>query len=1229
MVRSGEWLRDSTLGKMLARMWLNAVSDGQAINSQARNIYAGALANPSIASSSITTPSGCLSSLLDFKRFHANNRGCCKRYQTMLRTPGVSPGIAQNRVLGSTITGTLSFHGALCKSMLGANKWYANGCLPFTASRSAGNEVQKSGGKKLTSRNKKHSGVNTSKKCQTEQRQIKESPKTTKASLKHSPANDHVDVAERKKPMETKSTSNSKIANGKHSSPKNNKRPSRTVMRREVNVKEPVNNSTKPFTSSGSAGIEVKKSGGMELNSRKKHSGLSTLKKCETEQRQIQESLKTTKASSKNSPANDHVDVAETNKPMKTQSVSKSMIAKGKLSSPKNNKGTSSALSKREVQDPINSSTETLTTSGSAGNEVKKSGMMIRPTKVKEKELPDNVKLVPRKLSEKKKANTFVHSEGKVLVVVESATKAKTIQKYLGDAFVVLASYGHVRDLAGRAGSVRPDEGFDMVWEVPSTAWQHIRAIEEASTRASSVVLASDPDREGEAIAWHVTEMLKMQGSWKENMLVKRVVFHEITESAIRNAMEAPRDISMDLVNAYLARRALDYLIGFNISPILWRKLPGCQSAGRVQSAALSLICEREKEIEDFVCQEYWTIEAEACTSQRPVLGTNPAAMTMVTHVDGKKLEKFTIKSEAEAMEVVEKVSSSKFKVLNLKRITKRKTAPLPYITSSLQQDASNKLHFRASHTMKVAQKLYEGVRISDNEVVGLITYMRTDGLRISEDALKSIHLQVTERYGQAYAVKEVRKFVKKVKNAQEAHEAIRPTDIRRLPSILANVLEEDALKLYTLIWCRTMACQMSEAKISQISVIFGNEDESLLLRSSASAISFPGYLAVFKDNEIERGKCEDDPEKMEDNKFSFLSQLKVRDPIDMIKAKVLPHLTEPPPRYSEGTLVEKLEELGIGRPSTYAPILKTLEGREYVTIRSRRIFPEFRGRMVSAFLSHYFPEIIDYGFTAYLESELDNISAGRAKWKNMLSKFWESFNRDCGRVIKIDVHQVENMLGQTFGDHLFAALPGESRMCPACEDGTLSFKVSRHGAGYFIGCDKYPKCSYIARTMFTEEDGEEKLSLIDTKKFPPPKILGIDPNSNQQIFLKHGPYGCYVQLGDDQKGLRPKRANVSQIKDISSFTLEDALEMLRYPIVLGKHPDDKEPVELRRTKTGFSVSHDMFRAAVPKNVDHQTVTLDIAVQMLKGAGVKKMGRPSAVKSKWRQGKPKILNSTL
>jgi DNA topoisomerase IA len=875
-------------------MWLNALSDGMAINSQARNIYVGALTKPSISRSRITSPSGSLSSVLDFKKFNVCNHGCCKLSQTMLRTAGVSPSIGQNRVLGSAITGTLSFHGALFKPMLGVIKWYPNGCFPFTTSRSAGNEVKKSGRKKSNSRNRKHSGVNTSNKCQTEQRQIPEISKTTKASLKHSPANGHVDVAETIKPMKTQSRSESKIAKGKPSSPKNNKRPSSTLLKREINVQEPINGSTEPFTTSESAGIEVKKSGGTNLNSRKKkHSGANTSKKCQTEQRQIQESSKTTNSSSKDSPANGHMDVVETSKPMKTQSRSKSKMAKGKPSSSQNNKRPSSTLLKREinVQDPLISSTEPFTTSGSAGIEVKKSGgfdkksqvavikaktrglpkvnkdeqatktnikanttdkkhsinvvqklqaaagersksenikvsanqgahlqesRMIKLTKAKQKKLPDNVKLVPGKLSENKKANTSVHAEGKVLVVVESATKAKTIQKYLGDTFIVLASYGHVRDLAGRAGSVRPEEDFDMVWEVPSAAWQHIRAIEEASTRVSSVILASDPDREGEAIAWHVTEMLKMQGSWKENMLVKRVVFHEITESAIRNAMETPRDISMNLVNAYLARRALDYLIGFNISPILWRKLPGCQSAGRVQSAALSLICEREKEIEDFVSQEYWTIEAEACTSERPVPGTNSEVMAKVTHVDGEKLEKFTIKSEAEAMKVVEKVSSSNFKVLNLKKSTKRKSAPLPYITSTLQQDASNKLNFRASHTMKVAQKLYEGVKISDNEVVGLITYMRTDGLWISEDALKSIHLQVTECYGQAYAVEGARKFVKKVKNAQEAHEAIRPTDIRRLPSFLANMLEEDALKLYTLIWCQTMACQMSEAKINQ-----------------------------------------------------------------------------------------------------------------------------------------------------------------------------------------------------------------------------------------------------------------------------------------------------------------------------------------------------------------------------------------------------------------------------
>eukprot|EP01018_Ginkgo_biloba_P017745 Gb_30151 [translate_table: standard] len=831
-------------------------------------------------------------------------------------------------------------------------------------------------------------------------------------------------------------------------------------------------------------------------------------------------------------------------------------------------------------------------------------------------------------VNQEQQLKSLLCAGGKVVVVVESAAKAKTIQKYLGDMFVVLPSYGHVRDLAGRSGSVRPDEDFSMVWEVPSTAWTHLSNIKGALTGARSLVLASDPDREGEAIAWHVTEMLKQQGSLKKNMVVARVVFHEITKSAVQSAMEMPRDISMNLVNAYLARRALDYLIGFNISPILWKKLPGCQSAGRVQSAALSLICEREKEIEEFISHEYWSVEAEACTTELCSSDRSSSFLATVSHVDGHKLEKFSINSHAAAEKVVQKVSSSKFKVLNLKRSSMRKNPPPPYITSTLQQDASNRLNFGATYTMKLAQKLYEGVKLSDNEVAGLITYMRTDGLRISEEAAESIRSLVTERYGKAYASDGIRKFHNKVKNAQEAHEAIRPTNICRLPSMLVNVLEEDALKLYTLIWCQAMACQMKQATVDQIAVSFGNEEQSVLLRSNGSAISFPGYLAVFKDGETQNARDDEVLQNIEDAKFSDLSKLKVGDPIYMGKIEALQHFTEPLPRYSEGTLVKKLEELGIGRPSTYAPILKVLQAREYVTIRSRRIFPEFRGRMVSAFLSRFFPEITDYSFTAAMESQLDDVSAGLTEWKNVLKNFWSRFHKDRERVSKVEVHQVERMLEETFGYYLFATLPGKNRVCPSCKEGTLGFKVSRHGAGYFIGCDKYPKCSYIATTMFSEEDKENENEEEQNQHYQP-KVLGIDPNSDQQVLLKSGPYGSYIQLGEDKKGFTPKRANVSQIKDVGTITLEDALQLLKYPITLGQHPEDKYPVELKRTKFGFAVRHRHFIASVPKNVDHQTVTLDMAIRFLKGKDAKKVGRPSEGTSNRRPRTPKKVKQIL
>ncbi|CAK9141711.1 unnamed protein product [Ilex paraguariensis] len=782
------------------------------------------------------------------------------------------------------------------------------------------------------------------------------------------------------------------------------------------------------------------------------------------------------------------------------------------------------------------------------------------------------------KLQGQRKICQLYPPTGKSVLVVESVTKAKVIQGYLGDMFEVLPSYGHIRDLAARSGSVRPDDDFSMVWEVPSAAWTHLKSIKVALSGAENLVLASDPDREGEAIAWHIIEMLQQQDALCEDISVARVTFNEITESSIKSALLAPRYIDVNLVHAYLARRALDYLIGFNISPLLWRKLPGCQSAGRVQSAALSLICDREMEIDEFKPLEYWTVEVEL---SRKELG--PLVSSYLTHFDSRKLNQFSISSHAKALDIERKISSSKFEVGSPKRSKIRKNPPAPYITSTLQQDAANKLHFTATYTMKLAQKLYEGVQISGDQAAGLITYMRTDGLHISNEASKDIHSLVIERYGQSFASENPRKYFKKVKNAQEAHEAIRPTDIRRLPSMLLGVLDEDSLKLYTLIWSRTVACQMEPATIDQIQLDIGDATHSIVFRSACSSLEFPGYQAVYEDVEM-KSICNYENEGNDgDEVFNILSDLKSGEPLYLGKVELKQHHTHPPPRYSEASLVKKLEELGIGRPSTYATTIKVLQDRNYVTVKGRVLYPEFRGRMVSAFLSHHFSEVTDYSFTADMETELDNVSAGLTEWKGLLRDYWTRFSKYCDHASNVHIHQVEKMLEKTFGDFLFASLLDKSRTCPSCLEGTLIFKVSRFGAGYFIGCDQHPKCKYIAKTLYGEDD--EEVTSQDNKNVEEPKVLGVSHGSNEKILLKNGPYGSYVQLGEDRKGYLPKRASVSRIKDLDSITLEDALELLRYPVTLGNHPDDGQPVTLKLAKFGFSIRHRRTIAPVPKVV--------------------------------------------
>ncbi|XP_054797970.1 uncharacterized protein LOC129303012 isoform X2 [Prosopis cineraria] len=829
-------------------------------------------------------------------------------------------------------------------------------------------------------------------------------------------------------------------------------------------------------------------------------------------------------------------------------------------------------------------------------------GKFVKATNESKQEVINKVKL-PEKIT----VEPLYPPTGKSVVVVESVTKAKVIQGYLGDMYEVLPSYGHVRDLAGRSGSVRPDDDFSIVWEVPAPAWTHLKSIKVALSGAEQLILASDPDREGEAIAWHIIEMLQQQDALHENLSIARVAFHEITEQSIKGALQSPRNIDVNLVHSYLARRALDYLIGFNISPLLWRKLPGCQSAGRVQSAALSLICGREMEIDEFKPQEYWTVETQL-NNKDLTLNKDYTFPAHLTHFDSLKLNQFSITSNIQATNIENKIKSVDFHVINVKRNKIRRNPPTPYITSTLQQDAANKLHFTASYTMKLAQKLYEGVELSDGKAVGLITYMRTDGLHISDEAVSNIRSLIIQRYGQYFASQNARKYFKKVKNAQEAHEAIRPTDIRRIPSMFAGVLDEDSLRLYTLIWSRTVACQMENAVFEQIQLDIGNANETILFRSVSSRVDFPGYQAVFKDIEADgvQTKYESDCEEV----FGVLNALKPGDPINLVQTEIMQHYTLPPPRYSEASLVKKLEELGIGRPSTYAITLKVLQDRNYVTVKSRVLHPEFRGRMVSAFLSHHFSEVTDYSFTADMETELDNVSAGLTEWKGLLRDYWTRFKSYCERAANVHIHQVEKMLERKFGDYIFASLPNQSRVCPSCLEGTLILKVSRFGAGYFIGCNQHPKCKYIAKTLYGED--EEEVIDQNNTKIEEPKVLGVHPGSNEKVLLKTGPYGNYVQLGEDRKGYLPKRASVSHIKDADSVTLEDALELLRYPLTLGNHPKDGQPVILKHARVGFAVRHRRTTASIPKNVKPNDVTLEKALEYLSSNDVRLSGRPKS-----------------
>ncbi len=760
------------------------------------------------------------------------------------------------------------------------------------------------------------------------------------------------------------------------------------------------------------------------------------------------------------------------------------------------------------------------------------------------------------------------------VVVVESPTKASTISRYLGPGYKVVASYGHVRDLEPKDGSVRPDDAFAMDWTVADGAEKHIGAIGKALKGAAHLYLATDPDREGEAISWHVHDELARRGLL-DGVAVRRVVFTEVTKAAVLDAIAAPRDLDDNLIDAYRARRALDYLVGFTLSPVLWRKLPGSRSAGRVQSVALRLICVREVEIESFEPREYWTIEAELDTPRGERMSARLVAL------EGQKLGKYALGGEAAANEAAALVRAGLYRVAAVepKRV-KRNPAP-PFTTSTLQQEASRKLGFAARRTMQVAQQLYEGIAVN-GEQVGLITYMRTDGVQIAEQAIRQARQVIGQRYGDAYVPDSPRRYRTRAKNAQEAHEAIRPTDLSRAPQSLSGALDRDQARLYELIWKRALASQMASAEIDRVSVNIASEDGRVGLRATGATVAFDGFLRVYqegRDDTQKEGGDEDDERR--------LPWVTSGEPMALAGVTPAQHFTEPPPRFSEASLVRRLEELGIGRPSTYASIISVLQDRNYVRLEKRRFVPEDRGRIVTVFLENFFRRYVEYDFTASLEGQLDTISAGEVDWRAVLSDFWRDFAGAVEETKGLRVAQVLDALDETLGLHLFPAEDGgEDRRCPACREGRLGLRLGRYGP--FIGCSNYPECRYTRPLGNGGSDAAE------------PRALGNDPATGLAVTLKRGPYGLYVErAAEDAPKAKPKRVSLPQDLVPDTVDLETALGLLALPREVGIHPESGKPVTAGIGRFGAYVKHDGAYRSLPKGENVLSVGLNRAVVLI------------------------------
>jgi DNA topoisomerase I len=767
------------------------------------------------------------------------------------------------------------------------------------------------------------------------------------------------------------------------------------------------------------------------------------------------------------------------------------------------------------------------------------------------------------------------------VVVVESPAKAKTINKYLGSDYTVLASYGHVRDLPPKDGSVDPDHGFDMKWEVASDSKKHIKAIADALKDDPALILATDPDREGEAISWHLEETLRNRKAIKKDTPVSRVVFNAITKSAVTEAMKNPRQVDQDLVEAYLARRALDYLVGFNLSPVLWRKLPGAKSAGRVQSVSLRLIVEREMEIEAFRAQEYWTVKALLTTPRGQEFEAR------LTVLGGTKLDKFDLASDTAAELAVQAIRSRDLAVRSVEAKPASRNPSAPFMTSTLQQEASRKFGFGARQTMQAAQRLYEA---------GHITYMRTDGIDMAPEAVTEARDAIKDRYGADYLPDSPRMYKNKAKNAQEAHECIRPTDMTADAEML-KLRDSDQSRLYDLIWKRTLASQMAAARMERTTVDIASEDSQVELRATGQVVLFDGFLRVY-----EEGR--DDVVADDDDKR--LPQIAEGEPT--AKKSVTPeqHFTQPPPRYTEATLVKRMEELGIGRPSTYASIVTTIQDRGYVLKDKNRLIPEDKGRLVTSFLVNYFRKYVGYDFTAELEEELDDITSGQRKWKDVLERFWRDFKASIEETAELRITDVLEKINEVLEPHLFPPTEDGSdpRLCPNCGAGRLSMRTARSG-GAFIGCSNYPECRY---TRPFGPPGMEDDSDIG----PDGKVLGED--AGDIIRVMKGRFGPYVQRGeatDEQP--KPPRASLPKGWEAADLDLEKALKLLSLPREIGPHPEDGEPVEAGIGRYGPYVKHGRIYANLPDPDDVFTIGMNRAVEEIAKKLAKRGGGKAAV----------------